>query len=109
MQSNTGGLWNENGIDDEWVACPACRYPMLPLRTYEIQKISEAPSIEADGVTFLLWGWTIFVAQIAYHFIVGLCTFESRKRKLAQAKRDILPRFPNSLVCPQCLNIEKRQ
>jgi len=109
MQRDTGGSWNENGIEDEWIACPTCRYPMLPLRTYELQKVSEFPAVEADGWTFFFFGWIIFVAQIAYHFLTGLFTFEARKRKLAQAKRDILPRFPNSIVCPQCINVVKRQ
>lgn len=110
MQPYTGGSqWNDDSINDEWVECPRCRYPMLPLRSYEIEKVAEYPSIEADGVTFLLWGWMVFVGQIVYHFLAGLFTFEARKKKLVQVKRDILPRFPNSLVCPKCLNTVTRR
>ncbi len=110
MQSNFGeSSWNDYDANDEWIECNQCRYPMLPLRSFEIQKIAEFPAVEADGVTFLIWGWTIFVAQIISRFLAGLITFGARKKKLAQAKAEILPRFPNSLICPQCLATVKRR
>lgn len=89
---------------DEFVACPACRSWMLPLKDYEIQKSSESPTAGAEWHEFLLWGWWAFVAN----YIHDLLTYEGRKKKLAQQKKEILPQFPNSLVCPRCLHVTKR-
>lgn len=94
--------------DNDWVECPKCRYVMLELADFELQRMSEYPAIEADGLTFILWGWAVFVGQIVYQYVVGLATFGARKAKLAQAKADVLPRFPGSLVCPKCLTVVKR-
>jgi hypothetical protein len=90
--------------EDEWVACPECRSWMLPLSKYEIQKSSASPTVGAEPWEFFLWGWWAFV----YNFIYDLATYEGRKRKLAQQKQEILPKFPNSLVCPRCLHVVKR-
>ena len=101
--------WGSDDTRDEWVLCPNCRHVMLELRDYEIQTSGEYPAIEADGVTFFLWGWTVFLCQIAWRFLSGLVTFRSRQRKLAKLKADLLNHFPNSLVCPQCLGTIKRR
>jgi len=86
---------------DEWVECPKCRAVMLPLGGYEIDKSSEFPAVEADAWSFFVWGWGIFV----YNFLFALATYEGRRRKLETLKRGVLPRFPNSLVCPRCLHV----
>jgi len=88
----------------EWVECPQCRSPLLPLREYEIQRSSEFPAVEAEAWEFFVWGWGIFV----YNFLLALAGYEGRKRRLAAQKRDALPRFPNSLVCPRCLSVARR-
>lgn len=78
---------------------------MLPLKDYELQKSSESPTVGAEPWEFLLWGWWAFVAN----YVADLFTYEGRKRKLAEQKQDVLPNFPNSLVCPRCLHIIKRR
>lgn len=88
----------------EETPCPECRSWMLPLERYEIQKASETASIDAELWEFLLWGWWAFV----YNYVYDLLTIEGRKRKLAALKRDILPNFPSSQVCPRCLCVKKR-
>ena len=89
---------------DEDVACSECHSWMLPLDKYEIQKASESPTVGAELWEFLLWGWPVFVAN----YISDLFTYEGRKKKLAQQKLEILPAFPNSMVCPRCLHVTKR-
>ena len=88
----------------EWTECPQCRSVMLPLGEYEMQRSSEFPVVEAELWEFVLWGWGIFV----YNFLWALATYEGRKRRLAALKRDTLPRFPRSLVCPRCLFVARR-
>ena len=77
---------------------------MLPLKEYEISKASESPTADTELWEFLLWGWVAFVGN----YVNDLFTYESRKRKLAQQKQEVLPDFPNSLVCARCLHVSKR-
>ncbi len=93
-----------NDDPNEWVECPHCRSVMLPLRSYEIPGASEFPAVECELWEFFIWGWMAFV----YHFLSGLATYGGRKARLAQQKRDVLPRFPRSLVCPRCLHVQSR-
>jgi hypothetical protein len=78
---------------------------MLPLKDYDLQKSSESPTMGAELWEFLLWGWVAFVAN----YISDLFLYEERKRKLAKQKQDVLPEFPNSLVCTRCLHLTKRR
>lgn len=91
-------------LQNEWIECPHCRSVMLPLREYEIQRSSEFPAVEAELWEFLLWGWMAFVSN----FVCALIGFGGRKATLAKQKQDILPRFPNSLVCPRCFVVIRR-
>jgi len=92
---------------DELLACPSCGTFMLPLRGYEISK-SEAPSVDGDWQTFLIFGWTLYVWNLFFNFVDDLFTLKSRLKKLAQLKKDVLTSWPNSLICPQCLNVKRR-
>lgn len=90
--------------NDDWTMCPECHNGTLRLDSYEIQKSSESPSIDAEWYEFLIWGWWSFVVN----FLDGLFTYESRKKKLAKLKLEHLPNFPRSLVCTRCLHVLKR-
>jgi len=98
MQSNDPDIRKYEQKND-LVACPQCHGWMLPLNEFEIQK-SSAPSVEAEPWEFLLWGWSAYL----YNFIFDSFTYESRKRKLAQQKRDTLPQFPKSFVVLQLVS-----
>ena len=102
MQSTDPDIRKYDRQDD--VPCPACRSWMLPLSRYEIQKSSESPAVGAEWYEFLLWGWWAFVYNYAY----DLLTYAERQKKLAQQKSEVLPQFPNSLICPRCLHVTKR-
>jgi hypothetical protein len=89
--------------DDEWVKCPQCSGWMLSLHDCEVQKSSESPAGE-DVISFLTHGlWTFFA-----NFLGDVFRYEGRKRRLAQLKRDVLPMYPQSLVCVKCLHVTKR-
>ena len=89
--------------DDEWVHCPKCSGWMLPLHGYEVQKSSESPSSDDIG-NFIVSGLWVYVIN----FFDDLFRYEGRKRRLAQLKRDLLPMYPQSLVCIKCLHVTKR-
>jgi hypothetical protein len=77
---------------------------MLPLSEYELCKNSEGAALETDAVSYYFWGlWSYIINYISDTFM-----FKSRQEDLARKKREILPHYPNSLVCNRCLHIEKR-
>jgi hypothetical protein len=95
---------NEYDSNNEWAECPVCRYPMLRLADYEIQGFSEFPTLEIELWEYIVWGWIAFL----YKFIAGLGTLVQRKISLAAKKRNTLPAYPNSLVCPSCLYVKRQ-
>lgn len=90
---------------DEWVTCRNCGYPMLPLKSYEIQSSSETPGVGADDSEVMLFGWWAYV----YNYLYDLFTLKEREQKLARRKAEVLPRSPNALVCPACLEVRERR
>lgn len=91
--------------DDALVKCPVCPAYMVPLNDYEISNNDEGPTADTEFWEFLVWGWMSFV----YNYIFGWIEFNGRKAKLAELKKNDLPQFPASLVCPQCLHVVKRR
>jgi hypothetical protein len=96
-------------VNEEWVECARCHYPMLPLNGFEVQAVSEMPQVEFDWIFLLFFGWTLFVGKIVVNCVSGMLTFEKRKREILAAKSALLPQYPNSLVFPKCQNIVKRK
>lgn len=89
---------------DEWIECPKCRNVTVPLKDFEISEASEGPTASADAVDFWLFGLWAF----AINYFAEAFSFGGRRAKLRQLKRDVLPQFPHSLVCPRCLNVIER-
>ena len=88
---------------DEWIECPKCRTVMLRLSEYEIQGTDGIPGGETELWEFLLWGWMAF----AYNFVLDLLGFGGQKVKLAKLKKEVLPAYPSSVVCPRCFYVLK--
>ncbi|MGI4789954.1 MAG: hypothetical protein ACRYFS_14020 [Janthinobacterium lividum] len=89
---------------NEWIECPKCRSVMLLLTEYEVQSNSGFPGVETELWEFLVFGWMAFV----YNFAIGLLGFGGQKAKLAKKKKELLPAFPNGLVCPRCFFVQTR-
>jgi hypothetical protein len=94
---------------DEWHECRPCHYSMLKLREYEISNLSDAPALEPSESEFFFFGWAVYVWGIVLRYAWGTIGLVYRKRKLAQEKSNVLPAYPNSLVCPKCLRVERRR
>ena len=77
---------------------------MVRLDDYEISEAAEGPTVGADWLEFLLFGWIVFVVNYA----MELFSFGGRKSHLAKLKAQVLPRAPRSLVCPRCLHVIER-
>ena len=77
---------------------------MVRLDDYEISEAAEGPTVGADWLEFLLFGWIIFVVNYG----MELFSFGGRKSTLAKLKAEVLPAFPRALVCPRCLHTIER-
>ena len=89
---------------DEWLDCPQCRAATVLLANYEISDAGYDPASHSDLPQFLWFGWLTY----ALDYVSELFSFGGRESKLARLKRETLPQFPRSLVCPRCLHVIKR-
>lgn len=96
--------FHDHSDQNEWVECTECHSVMHPLASYELPSSGEFPAVEAEIWEIILWGWIIIVVN----FLTGLITYGGRKAKLAALKEQVLPRYPNSLVCSRCLTASRR-
>ncbi|MDQ3814072.1 MAG: hypothetical protein M3347_08980 [Armatimonadota bacterium] len=93
---------------DEWKLCPHCRSPMLPLKDYEVRGGAGPDEDDSDTMPSMHRDWTeSIIMGILDHIWDGVRT-TLRKRKLLRLRRQLLPRSPNSLVCPRCLHAIER-
>jgi len=92
-------------FDDGMEQCPECAAYLVPLKDYQISSADESPTVGAEWWEFYLWGWMAFVVN----YVWDLMTYKGREQKLAELKKTTLPQFPNSLICPSCLHVKKRQ
>jgi len=77
---------------------------MVPLKDYDMNSAGESPAMSAEPWEFILWGWMVFF----YNYVYDLFTYKSRMAKLQQQKQAVLPHYPNSLICPACLHVIKK-
>ena len=79
----------------------------------ELQKFEGVSSRDAAGFggkearDYWFWGWWAVVHDLlseVWHSI-GLAW---RKRKVRRLRAELLPQYPNTLICPQCFHIIKR-
>lgn len=103
-QSTDPHIWKYDNRD-ELVACPECHTYMVPLKDYDMSSPGESPAVGAEPWEFIIWGWMAFV----YNYIYDLFTHKGRLEKLTRHKKEILPEYPNSLVCPGCLSVTKKK
>ena len=100
-------------VNDDWIACEACRGWMVPLAKCEIESANYAMPDWDDIVDNSLWGWgwIHFLALAAWGLLVTLYeefVTAMRRRKLAKIQAEILPKFPNSQICPKCLKVKQK-
>lgn len=87
------------------IKCPACPGYMVSLRDFDITTSNEGPTFEADFTEYVIWGWWAYI----YNFLFGSLDFKLRKNRVADLKQKVLPEFPASLICSQCLHVTRRK
>ena len=98
--------------DDKVVMCHRCRQMMKSLARFQPEDVRFISDVNphAETMTRVL-GWRYFAGTFLLTFFETLYEFAAsgwRRRKVARLKREILPRFPKSQICPRCLRVEKR-
>lgn len=92
--------------------CSKCQYPLLALKNFNGDSSRDAPTLEAPYRTpTATAGCGPMFAEILVDIFgeifkgIGLMW---RRRKVSKKKEEILPQFPNSVICPQCLGVLQR-
>ncbi|MBW3624702.1 MAG: hypothetical protein KY468_14960 [Armatimonadetes bacterium] len=68
----------------------------------------ETPAFDnGDAWDYWFWGWLMALYDLL-RGIREIVTLNYRKVKVRRLCRRILPRYPESLICPQCLHVLKR-
>jgi hypothetical protein len=89
---------------------------MLELKDFEGASSLDAPGF--DGVDarnyggaydYSLWSLGIVIVHDVLKEIGNSLRSMKRGRRVRKLRREILPRFPDALVCPLCLHIIKQK
>ncbi|HEX8552758.1 MAG TPA: hypothetical protein VF681_14510 [Abditibacteriaceae bacterium] len=88
--------------------CRECRYPMMELKKFDGDSSYGVSDFNnKDATDYWLWGlWAI-----AHDLWLDLWKggrLVARKKKVEKMRAEILPQFPHTMICPQCLHVERR-
>lgn len=94
--------------------CPACRHPMAKLKFFDGTSSADAPNFDrVERQDFSGGGWSLalalwpFLWEIACDAARGLKS-ALRKRRARKLRDEIIPQFPNALICPLCHEIVRK-
>ncbi len=99
--------------DNPDVSCPSCHRPMINMTDY-YEALDTGIGISIGSESPLVIGCIrrrinpIAVAEILGTLMDSVLNM-SRDRKGAKLCREILPRFPRSQICSQCLSVYRRE
>jgi hypothetical protein len=82
---------------------------MYALKNYTEDDINDQPS--HDGWGSPSWGFSInwlYLVGWLFNMGRGAASVESKRAKLRKLRTEVLPRAPETLVCPQCFEIIER-
>lgn len=89
--------------------CPNCSYPTVRLAGFDGTWSGDAVrGEERNPVSYFRWGWPLLV----YDLLRGLFKVagkSSRKAKIERLQQEVLPDFPDSCICPDCLHVIHRR
>jgi len=79
---------------------------MLALKKFEGDSSRDAPGF-GDDTNYRVWGSWGILYDIFKSLTKG-ADLQRRRKQVARLKVEILPKFPNSMICPQCLSVLHR-
>lgn len=85
--------------------CPECRYTTVMLNDFDGTWSGDAVEGEArDPLSYFRWGmWLVLWDLLCAGF--KMSGRENRKTKVERLRKEVLPDFPDSLICPSCLHV----
>lgn len=82
---------------------------MLALKDFDGISSKDAPGFDRDmpsgHADFIWWNW--IVKPLGEALFSGVRKSQ-RMSKVRVLKAEVLPLFPKSVICPQCLHVEQR-
>ena len=86
-------------VNEQWITCDKCHTWMVPLDKFEIQD-QDVDLVGGDLCTYGLWH---FIA--GFLVSIGWSSVADKRRcvKLEKLKTEVLSEYPNSQICPRCL------
>ena len=92
----------------EFVRCSHCSYVMRPLNGFENLTRKEVPSVEmGDLIDYWFWEWLMAIVDVVRN-LLRFGSYFYRKWKVKRLSKTLIPQYPNSLICPECLFVIKR-
>jgi hypothetical protein len=98
-------------------SCPACNHGnMMPLDRFLESDVNEYPIVEASvapgGLARMFPFWSIMYTLVTWLgnllFGLGRARLKRGRAKVRYARAEILPRSPNSVICPNCYEVLER-
>lgn len=96
-------------------SCPNCGHGnMMPLARFMESDVNESPTVDSFvpnkfGARFFP-GWSLFFMVTTWFgsLFWGKAKVAKGRAKVRKAREDILPRSPNSAICPNCYETLER-
>jgi hypothetical protein len=85
---------------------------MLALKNFDGVSSADAPRPDRDshsGHADLFWAdWFFWILKPLAEWLTAGARKKQRQSKVRALKAEVLPLFPESVICPQCLHVEQR-
>jgi hypothetical protein len=92
--------------------CSECGYfPLGPLSKFSPEDINSSATVDSyvpsSGVSLLFPLFSLFAIVVSWFGKVALDETKTRnaRAKVIRAHQEVLPRSPNSLICPRCYDV----
>ncbi len=98
-------------------SCPNCVHgSMMPLARFMESDVNEAPTVEASvaniGIARIFPFWSLVYTAATWLsnllFDWGKARLANGRAKVKKAREEILPRSPDSVICPNCYETLER-
>ncbi len=92
--------------------CTECGYfPVEPLAKFRVEDINSSATVDSytpsAGAALLLPFLSLFAMMLSWFGKVAIDEAKTKnaRSKVMRAQQEMLPRSPNSLICPRCYDI----
>ena len=98
-------------VENPDIPCPECQRILVELAKFR-RVMHEDGSLGSDAPIFVFSGFRFALNPVAmYDWFNGAWDalfLHQRNKKVERLAAEILPRYPNTLICPNCLYLWRR-